>query len=74
MRCHCLMKAWKCHTNVISFYFPRNYDLLRQSGSNLNSVNGVPVADTEIPTYNNENGILNEMLCIAVWCIHSWVE
>lgn len=51
---------------MISFYFPRNYDLLRQSGSNLNSVNGVPVADTEIPTYNNENGILNEMLCIAV--------
>lgn len=56
---------------MISFYFPGNYDLLKQSGSNLNSVNGVPIADTEIPEYNNENRNLNEMLCIAVSFIRS---
>lgn len=36
-------------------YFAGNYDRLRQSGSNLNSVNYVPITDTKMPKYNNEN-------------------
>lgn len=38
-------------------YFAGNYGQLRQSGSNLNSVNCVPITDTKIPKYSNENEI-----------------
>lgn len=38
-------------------YFAGNYDRLRQSGSNLNSVNRVRITDTKIPKYSNENEI-----------------
>lgn len=37
--------------------FAGNYDWLRQSGSNLNSANCVPITDTKGPKYNNENEI-----------------
>lgn len=38
-------------------YLAGNCDRSRQSGSNLNSLNCVPLTDTKIPKYNNKNQI-----------------
>lgn len=43
------------HKSDFLLYFAANYDRWRQSGSNLSSVNHVPITDTKMPKYNNEN-------------------